>query len=135
MNSITAIALSGLHAAESRLKAAASNIANSETTGGVPGSAGPSTVYLPIDVVQVSKGFGQQSGGVATSYAARSPGYTLVSDPNSPSADANGFVAAPAVDLATELAQTVVAKYQFAASAKVIEAANQMERTAIDTLA
>lgn len=133
MSTISTIGLSGMRAATARLQAAASNIANAQTNGRLPsgGSPKPGDVYQPVDAVQVD----QKGGGVATSYATRQGGYSIVSDPGSPFADANGNVAAPAVDLATEMVNMIIAKYQFAASTKVVEAGDQMQKATLDTLA
>ena len=133
MSTVSNIGLSGMRAAEARLQAAASNIANAQTNGRVPsgGVAQPGDVYQPVDVVQVE----QKGGGVTTSYATRQGAYSMVSDPNSPFADANGNVAAPEIDLATELVNVIIAKYQFAASTKIVEADSEMQKSAINTLA
>ena len=132
MSAISNIGLSGMQAAAARLQAAASNIANVQTNGRVPagGAAQAGEVYQPIDVVQVD----QKDGGVTTSYATRQGAYSMVSDPNSPFADADGNVAAPGVDLATEMVNVILAKYQFAASTKLVEADDQMQKATLDTL-
>jgi flagellar basal-body rod protein FlgC len=118
-----------MKAAEARLQAAASNIVNAQTTGTT------STVYKPVDVVQVDLSSGGQPGGVGYSYVARPNGFSMVSDPESPSADADGMVAAPDVDLATEMVNIILAKNLFAMSAKLVSVGDQMQRTTIDTLA
>src|SRR4051812_25511447 len=66
MSTVSNIGVSGMRAAEARLQAAASNIANAQTNGRVPsgGAAQPGDVYQPVDVVQVD----QKGGGVTTSY-------------------------------------------------------------------
>ena len=133
MSTVSNIGLSGMQAAAARLQAAASNIANAQSNGRVPsgGAARPGDVYQPVDVVQIDR----KGGGVTTSYASRQGGYSMLSDPNSPFADADGNVAAPDVDLATELVNVILAKYQFAASTKIVEADDQMQKATLDTLA
>ena len=133
MSTISNIGLSGMRAAAARLQAAASNIANAQTNGRIPagGAAQPGDVYQPVDVVQID----QKGGGVATSYAPRAGAYSMVPDANSPFADADGNVAAPDVDLATEMVNVILAKYQFAASTKIVEADDQMQKATLDTLA
>jgi flagellar basal-body rod protein FlgC len=126
MSSIASIGLSGMRVAEMRLQAAASNVANVETVGRVP----QGDVYEPVDVVQIAGG----TGGVSGSFAPRSDGYNLVSQPDSPLANANGIVAAPNVDLATELVNVAMARLAYAASAGVVRTANEMAET-IDKLA
>ena len=133
MSTISNIGVSGMRAAAARLQAAASNVANMQTNGRVPtgGAPQPGDVYQPVDVVQVD----QKGGGVATSYVSRQGAYSMVSDPNSPFADTNGMVAAPEIDLATEMVNVIIAKYQFAASTKIVEADSQMQKATLDTLA
>ena len=87
---------------------------------------------MPCSAIMMSPA---SSGGVTTSYATRQGAYSIVSDPNSPFADADGNVAAPEIDLATELVNVIIAKYQFAASTKIVEADSEMQKSAINTLA
>ena len=127
MSSIASIGLSGMQVAEMRLQAAASNIANVETVGRVPqGSAQPGDVYEPVDVVQISGGGGS---GVSGAYVQRQDAYTTVSQPDSSLADGNGMVAAPNVDVATELVNVVLARLAYSASAGVVRTANEMAET------
>ena len=136
MSSAISIGLSGMDAATARLNAAASNIANASTTGALPGSggAGPAA-YQPIDAVQKDIGTGSGPAGVSVSYAGRNNGVSAVYDPESPAANADGMIGAPNVDLATELVSTLVAKYDFMASASVVKVASDMEKTLLDKTA
>ncbi|WP_181703184.1 flagellar basal body rod protein FlgC [Chthonobacter albigriseus] len=131
--SITAVrtSLSGMMAAGKRLEAAASNIANLRTTGPTPDDAGETSAYRPVAVAQADT-FG---GGVSATLVARNPAFELQYSPDDPAADEAGMVAAPAVDLASEMVDVLQARIGYAASAKVMKVANEMTRTAIDTLA
>jgi flagellar basal-body rod protein FlgC len=136
MTTVSSIALSGLQAASARLEAAASNIANAQTTGQVPnGPATANTVYEPVDVVQVDTGNAGQPQSVGYSFAARPGAYNLVYQPDSPVANSDGMVAAPDVDLASELVSMMVAKYQYLGSAAMVTADDDMMRSSIDVLA
>ena len=135
--SILSIAVSGLSAASLRVNVAASNIANARTTGPLPasGGSGPSAgggspsigptfpaAYVPLQVNQVSQSSGSMLGGTAATVSAVSPSFTAEFDPSAPFANGHGLVAAPNVDLASEIAELTIAKYSFIASAKVIQA-------------
>lgn len=133
--SITAvsIAASGMNAASARLNAAASNIANAQTTGSLTDPA--EAPYQPIDAVSKDISTGGAPSGVVTSYQPRAGKPVAVSEPDSPLADANGMVGAPNVDIGEELISAMMAKYEFAANAKMASAASDMQKTAIDILA
>lgn len=122
-----------MSAASARLNAAASNIANAQTTGSLSDPANPP--YQPIDAVTKDISTSGTPSGVSTSYRPRPTPPVAVSDPDSPLADADGMVGAPAVDIAEELISAMMAKYEFAANAKMASAASEMQRTAIDVLA
>ena len=65
----------------------------------------------------------------------RANGFSVVHDPDSPVANANGDVATPNVDISTELVSMVAARYQFFASALVVRVGEQMMRTTINMIA
>jgi len=130
------IALSGMQVATTELDAAASNIANSQTTGGVPGTSGALTnpVYQPVTVTLSDEAKSGTPGGVKATTSS-SLDYTETYDPTAPYADSRGYVATPAVDLSTQLVNVAYARIQFEANAKVAKVASQMAKTAIDILA
>ena len=142
--STLSIATSGLSAASSRLNVAASNIANVLTTGALPatGGAGASSsasgssnlpaVYVPLQVNQVAQSGGSTQGGTVATVSAVSPGFVAQSDPGSPFANQDGLVAAPNVDPANDFVQLAVAKYAFAANAKVVQAYSDMSKSLLD---
>ncbi|MBB4256221.1 MULTISPECIES: flagellar basal body rod protein FlgC [unclassified Bradyrhizobium] len=141
--SIFSIATSGLSAASLRVNVAASNIANVQTTGPLPGSGGssPSAVtgspgiaptfpaaYVPLRVDQVD----QTPGGTIAKVSTVSPSYTAQSDPSASFANQDGLVAAPNVDIAGEFVQLAAAKYSFIANAKVIQAYAETTESLLD---
>jgi|ERR1700761_2869492 flagellar basal-body rod protein FlgC len=141
--SILSIATSGLSAASTRLNVAASNIANAQSTGPLPAPGGSSrgaasanstlpAVYIPLQVNQVDQSGGSAQGGTVATVSAVSPGFVAQSDPGSPFANQDGLVAAPNVDPANDFVQLAVAKYAFAANAKVVQAYSDMSKSLLD---
>ncbi|MBB4379091.1 flagellar basal-body rod protein FlgC [Bradyrhizobium sp. Rc3b] len=145
--SIFSIATSGLSAASLRVNVAASNIANVQTTGPLPGSGGssPSAVtgspgiaptfpaaYVPLRVDQVDQSSRSTPGGTIAKVSTVSPSYTAQSDPSAPFANQDGLVAAPNVDIASEFVQLAAAKYSFIANAKVIQAYAETTESLLD---
>jgi flagellar basal-body rod protein FlgC len=133
MSSISTIALSGMTAAARRLEVSASNIANAGSTGALPGAngavpAGAPQAYDPLALVQTASA----GGGTQTSITTAKPSTIATSDPSAPFANQDGMVAAPDVDLAQEMIGLLVAKYSFAANAKVMTADDRMTTTLLD---
>jgi flagellar basal-body rod protein FlgC len=132
------IATTGLRAAEMRLEASASNVANARTTGPVPETPpnvavgrpadGERRVYQPVVVVQSAL----EGGGVRAQFKDRLPAYTTIYDPYSPDADERGFLAAPNVDYATEIADQIIAVTTFEANIKALKAASEMTKSLLD---
>jgi flagellar basal-body rod protein FlgC len=135
MSSISTIALSGLNAAARRLDVSASNVANVGSDGALPvGGTVPSgtpQAYVPLQVVQTESA----TGGTQTSVTSVTPSTVATSDPAAPFANQDGLVAAPNVDLGQELISQLIAKYSYAANARVMAAGERMTKTLIDTLA
>lgn len=128
--SAMSIARSGLDAATRRLEVSASNIANLRTTGPVPGADGTTTAYRALEVRQTAT----PGGGVDARVVPRSPGWTIEPGIGDPNADENGLVAAPNVDLVTETTDLLMARIGYAAAAKVMKVADEMQKSAIDVL-
>jgi flagellar basal-body rod protein FlgC len=123
------IAGSGLTAERLRMDIAASNLANARTTRSAAG--GPyraeHVVFQPTQI-----GSDPSSMGVAgTAIVAPGGGTIRVFDPTHPDADAQGFVAYPNVDVATELTDMMGAARAFQINATVASAAKQ---SALDAL-
>jgi flagellar basal-body rod protein FlgC len=129
------IGLSGMRAAEARLEATASNVANAGSTGQIPSPGATHPVYAPVRVELSEAASGGAPGGVSARLVRDPTGYVPVSDPTSPDANAQGLVALPGVDLASEMVDLIAARVQYAASAQVVRAAGDMQKKALDTLA
>jgi len=67
--------------------------------------------------------------------SAITPSYVPAYDPGAPYANADGQVAAPNVDLTEEAIQQLVARYTFAANARVVTAYDQMVKSLLDITA
>jgi flagellar basal-body rod protein FlgC len=135
MSNISTIALSGMNAATRRLDVSASNVANVSSTGTLPVDgtvpSGAPQAYVPLQVVQTETA----TGGTQTSVTSVTPSTVATSDRSAPFANQDGLVAAPNVDLAQEMVSQLVAKYSFAANAKVMAADDRMTKTLLDTMA
>jgi flagellar basal-body rod protein FlgC len=117
MISPVSIALSGLTVATLRLDVAASNVANAQDVGGLPGARGQSA-YTPMQVMQSDTGTGTVAYAIPVE-----PSYTSTFDPQSPHANSQGLVAMPNVDLTQELLQMEVARQSYEANLKTVETA------------
>ncbi|MBV9858482.1 MAG: flagellar biosynthesis protein FlgC [Alphaproteobacteria bacterium] len=111
-------------AATQRAAAAASNIANAQSAGALPGNPGP-PAYAPVGIVQAAAG-PEGGGGTIANAVPASPAYMAAYDPGSPVADANGLVAMPAVDPVQQVAQLATARLSFAANLKTVQTALSM---------
>ena len=131
MNNALSIAVSGMNAAMRRLQVSACNIANASTNGALPGaqaSANTERAYTPLRVDQIDL----SGGGTMATVSTVSPGYIPLYDPKAPYADSHGMIATPNVDLGQEVVQLMMARYSFAANARVVETAAKMLKTLID---
>ena len=122
MSSVLSIAVSGMAAAQRRLEVSASNVANVSTTGPLDGADDVRAAYAALRADQTETA----GGGTAVKASRASPATIAVSDPGSPFANADGLVAAPNVDFATEAVEQLVARYSFVANAAVIRAEDKM---------
>jgi flagellar basal-body rod protein FlgC len=129
MSSVMSIAVSGMAAAERRLEVSARNVANVSTTG--PLDAAPDDVRAAYAALRADQ-TQTAGGGTAVKVSRAAPATIAVSDPGSPFANADGLVAAPAVDLTNEAVQQLVARYSFAANAAVIRAEDKMTKSLLD---
>lgn len=129
------ISASGMRASFTRIDAAAANAANALTAGPIPSTPPDKpiadegrTVYQPVDVVQVETG----TGGTRASLRPRLPAYRPAYAPTSPDADADGFVAAPNVDLAQEVAGLIEARRTLRANLAAFAVYDRMLRSLLD---
>ncbi len=126
-----AIAVSGLNAASLRLQVSASNVAKAISDGPLPGSPKATNfprAYAPLRLEQTDAAGSGTSARVDTV----SPSYVAAFDPAAPYADANGLVARPNVDLASELIQQLMGRFALTANAQVLRADAQMTARLID---
>lgn len=132
MNAI-GTAFSGLQASMTRLNVSANNIANSNTTGPIPGSAtAPATpngqqVYQALGVQQSPL----QDGGVVAQVVPSGKPYIQRYDPGSSYADAQGMIAAPDVDLVSEMIDQLTAKLTYDANLSVVKTIDEMQQSLI----
>lgn len=131
MTDALSIALSGLNAQKQRVAAVASNIANATTVGRVPTTEDPATtVYKPVSVSLTAL----QAGGVAAQVTESPEGHSVIYDPSSFYANAEGLVAAPNVDLAEQLVDLLVSKSLFKANAAVIKTQDELNDSLLDII-
>ncbi|CCD86055.1 putative flagellar basal-body rod protein (flgC) [Bradyrhizobium sp. ORS 285] len=133
MSPIASNAVSGMNAATRRLEVSASNVANAMSTGALPDAsgnvpAGAPKAYDPLTLMQSDAA----GGGTQTTIAKASNGTSASYQPTAPFANKDGLVAAPNVDLAQEMISQLVAKYTFAANARVLKATDEMSRIVVD---
>jgi|SRR5689334_11385254 flagellar basal-body rod protein FlgC len=125
MSIASAIAVSGLSVASLRLQVAAGNIANALSDGPLPGTPNPENFPPAYSVLRVNQS-DLVGGGTTATVTAVTPTTVSSYDPTAAFADTDGMVARPNVDLASEFVQLLIARYTFAANARVIRADAQM---------
>lgn len=118
------IASSSLGVHQVWLDALANNIANVNTVKRTSEDA----FQAQMPIVRASEGGGVEIAGIALS----DPAGRVVSDPNSPLADADGNVRAPEDDLGTQMTQLVMAQRGFQASVQVTKDAQDTYRSALE---
>lgn len=101
----------------------ANNIANVNTIT----STGQSAFQAQMLMVRSSAGGGVEVSGMALS----DPTGRVVSDPDSPLADADGNVRAPEIDLSSQMTQLVMAQRGFQASVQVTKNAQDLYASAL----
>lgn len=123
-------ALSGFAAASQRLNVSANNIANAESTLTIKDGQTLKEPYVPQRVQQVS----QKEGGVRTTTQPASPATVAAYDPDNAAADANGVTQFPNVDIAQQLVQVNLAKYDAEANLSVIKVQSRMMKSVLDII-
>lgn len=137
-------ALTGLKAATTSVAVSASNIVNMRDTGNLANAqvsaadrarlntAPPQPsedLYRPFRADNVTIA----GGGVRAVVQQTDPPHVAEYDPADPQADADGVVARPNVDLASELVNMTQAKTMFRANLKVIRTADDMMGALLDS--
>ena len=124
MTPATAIALSGLTAADLRLNVSASNVANA----GDESAVGAKPGYQPLGIVQTPVA----GGGVAATAVTLKPGQFLAYDPTSPVASVQGLVQAPEIDPVSEIGNQLAAGHAFAFSLEALQVADEEQKALLD---
>lgn len=127
VSSISAIAQSGLAAANAMLSVSASNIANIDDTSPVGAVGG----YQPSEV-QTSPAPG---GGVIAQAVTVKPSQLLAYNPASPFANPQGLVDIPDIDPITEVTNQLTAGTAFAYSLAALKVADEEQRQTLDMIA
>lgn len=140
MNGVLATAVSGLTASSMWMDAIASNIANARDEGPIPptppsqpvapSSGSTPALYQPVTAAFTSLANG--NGGVAANIVTQLPSYNVVYDPSAASANVQGLVAMPNVDLATQFVDQVMAMTAYRANIAVVKTADKMMQATID---
>jgi flagellar basal-body rod protein FlgC len=115
MASALNIALTGLNDAAARIANATTNIVNASSISPLPQIADNYSGYVPQDTVTLSQDAGGNSLGVTTATEPQNNPYVTSYDPNAPQANAQGLVAQPNVDLATQLVNINVSQVNYRA--------------------
>jgi flagellar basal-body rod protein FlgC len=119
-----AIANTALGMHQTWLDALADNIANVNTIRRTNQPA----FQAQMIIANAHPGGGVDVSGIALSDARG----RMVSDPNSPLADANGYVRAPDIDMASQMSQLVMAQRGFQASVQVTKNAQETYSSALE---
>lgn len=127
------ISTSGLVAQRIHIDTIAGNIANMQSTRRADGQPGPflrrAAIFAPGD------GRGGPGVHVETVVEDNQSKPRLVKDPSHPDADANGIVAYPNIDPATEMVNAMVAVRAYEANLTAIEATKSMVASTLRILA
>jgi flagellar basal-body rod protein FlgC len=125
------ISASGLTAESLRLAVIADNLANQDSLAAPGGAGGYRRQFVVLQPIPPARpgGVGQ---GVRVAAVLPMPGpLTLTYDPQSPYANAQGYVATANVHLATEMSDLIAASAAYNANATAFQAAKAMEAKAL----
>lgn len=111
-------------AAQKRVEASASNIANISTTGTLEG--GPNQAYSALTTTQTSRAINGESAGVQANITKKNPGFVPAFDPGSPFANEEGIIGAPNVALAEEAVNLQLAETTYKANIQSLKTADEL---------
>ena len=134
MSSVSAIALSGLNAASLRLQVSAENVANAGSSGPLPDSPARGSYPSAYGAKRVDQ-VPLADGSTRATVTGKSPATVPAYDPSAPYANGQGMVAAPNVNLASEIVQQLTAQLSFAANAQLVKADHKMTASLLDVVA
>jgi flagellar basal-body rod protein FlgC len=126
-----AAAASGLKAQTMRMRIAAENVANANSTGETPGSD-PFRRRIPI--FETDKLEGGVRGVAVMGAQDDQTAFKLQYSPGHPAADANGYVKMPNVDSLVEMMDIREASRAYEANLNIIDSARAMASRALDLL-
>jgi flagellar basal-body rod protein FlgC len=132
IGSTIAVAASGMRAQTVRMRIAAENVANANSTGMTPG-ADPyrrRTPLLETTKLPETEARGVRVGGARPDDSA----FRLQFNPTHPAADENGMVKLPNVDSLVEMMDMREAARAYEANLSMIDTARQMSSRALDLL-
>ena len=138
MSSSLITGLSGFQAADARLGARASNLANIQSTGSLPADpASPTAANIPAGTRQAYQAVepvtqSLSGGGVKTLLQPASPAFIQQYAPDSADANAQGLVAAPNVDLTAQITGSIQDTAYAKLNASIIRASDELLQTAIN---
>ena len=128
MTSPVNILLSGLNAAALRTSVGANNIANARSTAEIQNGKAVNKVFVPQDVIQIS----QENGGTSATAVNSTRPPISVYDPNGITADKNGVVQLPDIDLAQELVNVQQAASDYKSTLKALEIYQNTQKSLLD---
>jgi flagellar basal-body rod protein FlgC len=135
MSDLTAtisVAASGMRAQTVRMRIAAENVANANSTGMTPG-ADPYRRRAPL--LETTTLAGTEARGVKVIGARADPSaFRLQFNPSHPAADENGMVKLPNVDSLVEMMDMREAARAYEANLSMVDTARQMSSRALDLL-
>ncbi|MGR3464805.1 flagellar basal body rod protein FlgC [Limimaricola sp.] len=132
LNSISAIAASGMKAQGERLKVVAENVANADSTGNTPGADPYRRKTLSFEEM-VDREIGASMVRVEDIGRDKTP-FTLMHDPSHPAADARGMVKMPNVNPILEMSNMREASRSYEANMNMFEAGRTMRTQMLDLL-
>ena len=124
LNQVASIATSAMTAAETRLGVAADNIVNSASAGTADTAFRPRRA-LPQAI---------PGGGVRVDIQPVDPPFQRVFSPDSPAADAEGFLSVPNVSLVQESVNILTAEAAFKAGAALLARSDELSGRLLDIL-
>lgn len=125
MGDIISIALTGLDAASKRVQAAASNVANIQTAGSL--EKGEQAPYTPIATQQSTVTDSSGNGlGVSTDYVSKNQPFTPAYSPDSPFANADGYIGVPNISLPEEAVNLKLAELSYKANIQTLKVGEEL---------
>lgn len=132
------VSTSGLAAQRARMDTIAGNIANAQTTRDADGNLSPFQRRFVTFQPEAEGGSGESPSGLRVKFEVRTDEAAdprRVHQPGHPDADADGYVAFPAIDLVTEFVNAMEAGRAYEANAAAFEMSKEMTKLGMRILA